>query len=129
MTGADLNALAAMILVALGVSIPPPNFAGGLLIAFGFSYGIRALRQSEGQKGLGLTLFIGGIISLLAAILHHSTKDVWLWGALAVQAQMGIAGALSQSVAEGVLLFGRGLSARIGKAAETLRLPGQGDSK
>lgn len=129
MNGTDIHAFAAMILVALGVSIPPPDFAGGLLIAFGFAYGIRAMRQTEGQKGLGLTLFIGGIIALLAAILHQSSKGMWLWGDLAVQAQMGIAGALSQSVAEGVLLFGGELRSRMAKAANAIPIPGKGDGE
>lgn len=128
MNGSELGLIFGVALVALGITVPPPHFAGGLLIAFGFAYGIRAMRQTEGQKGLGITLFIGAMIAILASILHGVTKDVWLWGSMSVQAQMGFAGALSQSVAEGVIKFGRGLSDKIGGAADAINLP-KGDNK
>lgn len=129
MTGADVHFIAATVLLALGVSVPASLFSGGLLIALGCAYGVRAMRRTEGQRGLGITLFVGALVSLLAAILHPATKEVWLWGSLAVQAQMGVAGALSQSIAEGVIKFGRGLTDKIGDASNSIRLPGEGDGK
>lgn len=129
MTGTDINAVIAAILFALGVAAPIPDFSGGMLIALGCAYAIRAFRHADGQRGLKVTLFIGALVALMTAILHPSTKDVWLWGSLALQAQMGIAGALSQSVAEAVIIFGRGLAEKIGKVPGTIRLPGEGDGQ
>lgn len=129
MTGTEINALTAALLLALGVVVPLPAFGGGMLIALGCAYGVRALRHEDGQRGVRLTLFLGALVALMTAILHPTTKDVWIWGDLALQAQMGIAGALSQSVVEAVIVFGRGLAAKVGRMPNAIRLPGEGDGQ
>lgn len=129
MTGTEINAMTAALLLALGVVAPLPAFGGGMLIALGCSYGIRALRHDDGQRGVGMTLFIGALVALMTAILHPATHNIWIWGSLPVQAQMGIAGALSQSVAEAVIIFGRGLADKVGKVPGSIRLPGEGDGQ
>lgn len=127
MTGTELNVVLAAILLAFGVAVPMPAFAGGFLIALGCAYGVRAFHTSSKQKGIALTLFIGGLVALLAAILHPTTREVWVWGGLAVQAQMAIAGALSQSLAETVILFGGRLKDKIGLLPDSFTFPGGKD--
>lgn len=125
----DLHLALAAVLLALGVAVPLPSFAGGMVIALGCCFGVMAMRKAEARRGLGLTLFLGVLVALIAAILHPRTTGVWLWGDLPLQAQMGIAGGLSQSVIEAAIAFGGGLKDWAGKLPGGFKLPGGGDSQ
>ncbi|SNT19249.1 hypothetical protein [Sphingopyxis indica] len=109
MTGQEANGIIAAILLALGVAAPVPEFTGGMLLALGAAYAVRAFRGAETRKGIVLSLFAGAFFALLAAGLHEATAGVWLWGQLSIQAQMAVSGGLSQSLAEGFVAFGGGL--------------------
>ena len=109
MTGGELNAALAAVLLALGVAAPVPSFAGGLLLALGAAYAVRSFRGTETQKGIVLSLFAGAFFATVAAACHDATKGFWLWGDLSAQVQMALAGGLSQSIAEGFVAFGGGL--------------------
>lgn len=125
----ELHAVLAAVLLALGVSVPLPAFAGGMVIAIGCCFGVMAARKAEARRGIVLSLFWGVLIALLAAILHPKATSVWLWGNLPLQMQMGIAGALSQSVIEAAISFGGGLKDWAGKLPAGFGLPGRGDPK
>lgn len=74
MTGQELNGLLAAILLALGITAPVSSFAGGLLLALGAAYAVRAFRTREGQKGILLSLFAGGLFAVLIAGVHDATE-------------------------------------------------------
>lgn len=65
------------------------------------------MRPLEKRRAVALTLFMGSLAGIIAAMLHATTGEVWLWGRLPVQFQMGLAGALSQAVFEFVAARGR----------------------
>lgn len=125
----ELHAAMAAVLLALGVSVPLPAFAGGMVIAIGCCFGVMAARKAEARRGIGLSLFWGVLVALLAAILHPKAISVWVWGSLPLQMQMGVAGALSQSVIEAAISFGGGLKDWAGKLPGRLDLTGRGDPK
>lgn len=106
-SGAALGA----VMLALGVAAPLPAFLAGLLIAVGSAYVVRAAAAHLGRRvmPLGIAVASGVVVAVLAAMMHEATSDAWVWGALNIQSQMGIAGALSQAIAEIVAARGKGL--------------------
>jgi len=124
MTGQEINAILAAILLALGVAAPVPAFAGGMLLALGAAYAVRSFRGADTRKGIALSLFAGAFFAVLAAGMHEATANVWLWGSLGLQAQMAISGGLSQSLAEGFVAFGGGLKDWLAKLPGGFKLPG-----
>jgi len=123
-TGQEINAILAAILLALGVAAPVPAFTGGMLLALGAAYAVRSFRGAETRKGILLSLFAGGFFAVLAAGMHGATAGVWLWGSLGLQPPMAIAGGLSQSLAEGFVAFGGGLKDWLAKLPGGIKLPG-----
>lgn len=118
-TGAALGA----VMVALGVAAPLPAFLAGLLIAVGSAYVIRAAAAHMGRRVMPLAAAIvsGVVVAVLAAMMREATSGLWLWGSLNIQSQMGIAGALSQAIAEFVAARGPGL---LGRIADKAGFPG-----
>ncbi len=112
--------IAALILGAFGIAVPMPNFVGGMIVALGCSFAVMAMRPMEKRRTVALTLLMGTLASVIAAMLHKTTGDLWVWGSIPMQAQMGLAGALSQAVFE--LVAARG-GALVGKVADQV-LPG-----
>lgn len=112
--------LAALILGAFGIAVPMPNFVGGMIVALGCSFAVMAMRPLEKRRTVALTLLMGTLASIIAAMLHKATGDLWIWGSIPMQAQMGLAGALSQAVFE--LVAARG-GVLVGKVADQV-LPG-----
>lgn len=98
--GAALNAAAAAILLAFGITMPMPAFSGGMLLALGSCYAVRAYRSVDGRRGLGLSLFSAIIAAMIVAAMHEITNKVWVWGSLPLQMQMAAGGAFSQAVFE-----------------------------
>jgi hypothetical protein len=112
---------AATILLAFGIAVPYPVFGGGMLLALGCCYGVRACIPLEKRKSLALSLFLAMLAGVLVAGLRDQTARLWVWGGLPLQFQMATAGALSQAVFE--LIAARG-SGWIGKLADKAGLPG-----
>lgn len=119
--GTDINAGAAAVLLAFGVMVPLPAFGGGMLLALGFCYAVRAFRPVDGRKSLGLSLFVAVLTAMIVAGLNDKTADIWVWGKAPLQLQMAAAGALSQAVFE--LIAARGSTA-LGKLADKAGLGG-----
>lgn len=124
MTGTEINAIVASIILALGIVAPVPDFAAGLILAFGMAYAVRSMRSVDSRKGYALSLFMGALFAIIVAGLHKATANIWGWGSLTMQAQMAIAGGLSQSIAEGFIAFGGGLKEQLGKLPGRFKLPG-----
>lgn len=124
MTEPGTGAAVGAIMLALGVAAPLPAFMAGLLIALGSAYVVRAAAAHMGRRVMPLSIAItsGVVVAVLAAILHEATATVWIWGTFPIQAQMGIAGALSQAIAEMAAARGGGL---LGKIADKAGLPGE----
>lgn len=99
--------IAAVILSAFGITLPLPSFVGGMLVALGCCIAVMAVRPLEKRRAVPLTLLMGSLAGVLAAMLHATTGDIWIWGRLPVQAQMGAAGTFSQIVFEFVAARGR----------------------
>lgn len=118
-TGHEGGAVA--VLLAFGIAVPYPVFGGGMLLALGCCYGVRACRPIEARKSLALSLFIAMLAAVLIAGLRDQTAGIWVWGRLPVQFQMATAGALSQAIFE--LIAARG-SGWVGKLADKAGLPG-----
>lgn len=98
--GWDANLLAASVLLAFGIAAPVPAFSGGMILALGCCYGVRAYRHVESRKSLGLSLFTAILSAMLVAGLKEHTAGLMLWGDLPLQIQMAAAGLLSQGVFE-----------------------------
>lgn len=114
MTGGwDLNAVAAAFLLAFGIIVPVPAFGGGMLLALGCCYAVRAFRPVDGRKSLGLSLFVAILSAMLVAGLRENTSGVWVWGDLPLQMQMATAGMLSQGVFELIAARGSGALAKL----------------
>lgn len=92
--------VAALILGAFGIAVPMPNFVGGMIVALGCSFAVMAMRPLEKRRTVALTLLMGTLASIIAAMLHKATGDLWIWGRIPIQVQMGLSGLLSQAAFE-----------------------------
>lgn len=119
-TGNDWGA--ATVLLAFGIAVPFPAFGGGMLLALGCCYAVRAFRPIDGRKGLFLSLFVAMLSAMLAAGLKDQTSGLWVWGSLPLQFQMATAGALSQGVFELIAARGGTLLSRL---ADKAGVPGE----
>lgn len=52
----ELHTVLAAALLALGVSVPLPAFASGMVIAIGCCFGVMAARKAEARRGIVLSL-------------------------------------------------------------------------
>jgi hypothetical protein len=98
--GWDANLLAAGGLLAFGIVAPFPAFTGGMLLALGSCYAVRAYRAVEGRKGLGLSLFSAVLAAMIVAGLNGATSVIPGWGTLPLQMQMAAGGLFSQAMFE-----------------------------
>jgi hypothetical protein len=117
----EWNGGAAAILLAFGIVVPLPAFGGGMLLALGCCYAVRAFRPVDGRKSLGLSLFVAILAAMLVAGLRANTSGIWVWGGLPLQIQMAAAGMLSQFIFE--LIAARG-SGALGKLADRVGIGG-----
>lgn len=122
-TGHDFNGGSAAVLLAFGISVPFPAFGGGMLLALGCCFAVRAFRPVDGRKSLGLSLFCAVLAATVVAGLHENTASLWVWGSLPLQIQMAFAGALSQAMFELIAARGSGV---LGKIADKAGLSGDG---
>lgn len=116
-TGWDANSLAAGVLLAFGIIVPVPAFGGGMLLALGCCYAVRAFRPVDGRKSLGLSLFVAILAAMIVAGLRGNTSGIWIWGDLPLQMQMAAGGMLSQGVFELIAARGSGVLAKLADRA------------
>lgn len=114
------SAIAAAILLALGVKVAPADFAGGLFLGLSGAYAAMAVSKPEDRLGVLLTLFFGVIFPLVAAIAHQ----IWPFKLMPVQLVMFLAGALSRLLAKSIEAFGYGLVDRFRKLPDQINIPG-----
>ena len=114
-------AVAAVVLGAFGIAAPLPGVVGGMVVAVGCCFAVMAVRPLEKRRAVWFTLLIGALAGLMAAILSPALRDVWLWGRIPLQAQMGISGALAQAVFEFIAIRG---GAFLNGVADRAGLPG-----
>ncbi len=117
----DFNGVAAAALVAFGIAAPLPAVSGGMLLALGCCYAVRAFRPVDGRKSLGLSLFVAVLAAMIVAGLRTNTSGIWIWGDLPLQMQMAAGGMLSQGVFELIAARGSGV---LGKLADKAGLSG-----
>lgn len=100
MSEQGIYGLAAIILAAFGIALPLPDFAVGMFLSLGCCLAVMAVRPLDKRRAVPITLGMGVLAALIAAMLRDATSHVWLWSSLPVQAQMAAAGAFSQSIFE-----------------------------
>lgn len=122
MTGIEVKALLAALIIALGITAPLPDFLGGMIIALGCSYGVMIVSEPLSRLSVWSTLFLGFIASLLAAVLH---KHIPFVTSFPLQAVMGAAGGLSKFIAEATIGFGKSAKDRITDLPNKFKLPGE----
>jgi hypothetical protein len=120
MTGIELKAILAIVIVALGITAPLPDFLGGMIIGFGACYGIMIVSNPASRLSLWATLFIGFLCAIFAAILH---PHIALIRGFPLQAVMGIAAALSKPIMEALISFGAGLKQWAGDLPTKFKFP------
>lgn len=126
MTGIEIKIALAALLLAFGIVAPVPDFLAGMVIAIGGCYGVMIVMEPKSRSSLWVTLFLGVLGALFAAILHQYL--IFLRD-LPVQAVMGGAGALSKFLAEAVIALGNGIKTRAGNWPSEWKLPGGGGGK
>ncbi|MFV0645077.1 MAG: hypothetical protein ACK5NN_11360, partial [Sphingomonadaceae bacterium] len=67
MTGLEIKAALAFVLIALGVTAPIPDFFGGVLLGLGACSLVFVVAQPASRKSFGTRLAVGLIVTLLAA--------------------------------------------------------------
>lgn len=113
--------LSALILAAFGIVIPMPAFVMGMFLSLGCCLAVMAVRPLEKRRAVPITLMMGALAGIIAAMLRDATAGIWLWSALPVQAQMAAAGAFSQAIFEFVAARGR---SAVDEVARRVGLPG-----
>tara|TARA_B100000678_G_scaffold136337_1_gene114022 strand:+ start:1243 stop:1629 length:387 start_codon:yes stop_codon:yes gene_type:complete len=108
----ETSALLAAILLAFGVVAPVDQFAGGMFFAISLAFLVMAYSQPEDRKSYWLTLITAAIFAAIGAILHDNLSMLDGWP---LQLIMGVGGALSRFIAEGMITFGRSLRDHAGE--------------
>lgn len=121
MTGIELKAIIATMLIAFGITAPIPDFLAGFVIAIGLCYAAMIVSKPSDRLSLWATLFLGGLGALLAAILHQHIA--WIKD-FPIQAVMGVAGGMSKPLAQSMLSFGEGLKEWARDLPSKFKLPG-----
>lgn len=119
--GTLFNTVLAGVLLVFGVKAPFPEFGGGMLLALGSCFAVRAFSPVEARRALGLSLFAAILSAVLVAALQKNTTSIWIWGGLPLQIQMAAAGMCSQAVFELVAARGKGV---LGKLADKVGMSG-----
>lgn len=121
MTGIELKAALAGVIVALGITAPLPDFIGGMIIGLGLCYGVMIISDPASRLSLWATLFIGFMCAIFAAIMH---PHITMLKAFPLQAVMGVAAALSKPIMEASIQFGAGLKEWAGALPSKFKFPG-----
>lgn len=120
------NAIFAAVLAAFGVTVPAPDFFGGMFLAIAFAFLVMAFTPPEGRKTYVLTLATAAACGVLATFLHQQMLAHW-----SLHFLMALAGALSRYIVDAFLSFGGALKATAatipGRLADKFLGKGKGD--
>lgn len=119
-TKSVLAAVAALI-AAFGIAAPLPNFLAGLFLSMSGAYAAMIVTPPSSRLSFRLTLFMGWLFGLVAAIMHSAMFSGW-----SLHLIMFGAGFLSRYLATAFVAFGGGLKDRFARAADELKIPGTG---
>lgn len=122
MTGFEVKAALAALVIALGITAPLPDFFGGMVIAIGAAYGVMIVSEPANRLSVWSTIFLAMVAAVFLAIVH---KHVPYVGGLPLQAAMGAAGGLSKFLTEATIGFGKSAKDRIADIPNKLKLPGE----
>ena len=122
MTGFELKAVLAFVLLALGIAAPLPDVVGGLMLGLGASYAAMLFTVPNDRMTVWATLFTGLIVTVIAAIAHpHLPFGI---GDLPLQLVMAGAGLSSRWLGGMVAEFGKGGMERARRLPSEFKLPG-----
>lgn len=122
MTGFEVKAALAALVIALGITAPLPDFFGGMVIAIGAAYGVMIVSEPANRLSVWSTIFLAMVAAVFLAIIH---KHVPYVSSLPLQAAMGAAGGLSKFLTEATIGFGKSAKDRISDIPNKLKLPGE----
>lgn len=114
----ESKAVFLLVLGALGVAAPLPEFIGGLVFCMVAAYLMFYFKPPDDKKTLWGTLALALIAGLLTANIHRSIFPAW-----DLRLMMASGGALSRFAVAGVFAFGTAAVERIGKIPESIKLP------
>ena len=108
---AETSALIGVVLLALGISAPPDQVAGGIFLAIALAYLAMAYSEPTDRRGYWLTLVTALAAAIAGAVLHRTLLTEW-----DLHIVMGAGGLFSRFLAEGLIGFGKGLRSQISEA-------------
>lgn len=122
MTGFELKALLALLLMGLGIVAPVPDVIGGLMLGIGASYAAMLFTPPKDRMTLLASLFTGLLCAVLAAVAHPHLP----FGAdeLPLQLVMAAAGFSARWLGGMLVEFGKGGMERARKLPNEFKLPG-----
>lgn len=121
MTGIEIKAIIAALIIGLGVAIPMPDFLGGVFIGVGCAYAVMIFKAPENRQSLWATLFVAVLCIIMAAIAYEHLP--WI-SELKPQVVLGAAGGLSSYLVLATMSFGEGLVKWARELPEKFKLPG-----
>lgn len=116
-----LFAAVAAVMAAFGIAAPLPDFLAGLFLSMSGAYAAMIVTPPSSRLSFRLTLFMGWLFGLVAAIMHSAMFSGW-----SLHLIMFGAGFLSRYLATAFVAFGTGLKDRFARAADELKIPGTG---
>ena len=122
MTGIELKAVIAGVVIALGITAPVPDFIGGLVISLGCAYGVMIVSEPANRLSVWSTIFLAAVSAILAAELHDHIAFIKNYP---LQAVMGMAGGLSRFLTEATIGFGKTAKERISDLPNKFKFPGE----
>lgn len=122
MTGFEVKAALAALVIALGITVPLPDFFGGIMVAIGAAYGVMIVSEPTSRLNVWSTIFLAIIAAVFVAIIH---KHLPYLDRVPLQAVMGGAGGLSKFLTEATIGFGKSAKDRISDIPNKFKLPGE----
>lgn len=122
MTGIEVKAALAALVIALGITAPLPDFLGGMIIAVGSSYGVMIVSEPASRLSVWSTIFLGMVAAIFTAVMH---KHIPYVANFPLQAVMGAAGGLSKFLTEATIGFGKNAKDRISDIPNKIKIPGE----
>lgn len=122
MTGFEVKAALAALVIALGITAPLPDFFGGVMVAIGAAYGVMIVSEPANRLSVWSTIFLAIIAAVFIAIVHKHLPYI---SDMPLQAAMGAGGGLSKFLTEATIGFGKSAKERISDIPNKLKLPGE----
>lgn len=107
----------AIILAALGIAVPGPDFIGGAILGIAGAYGTWSILQGN-KASLWGTLFTAALICTVAAIVHSD-----YFPGTSLHLVMFVSGVLSRYVMLAFTKFGESAVERAGKIPGSFKFP------